>query len=329
MKFFKNNLLPVILYQILVCQVIFIIRVLFSFSSFENENNTYIGLDSLYSLFQYAILTAGGDYVNDIIFRLFDFINNSKIKDTNYFIALTLLHDLKNIPNMYITTLADKCYTSPAAITRFCKRIGFTSFQEFKDCIQMFISNSNLKAKDVNLLEKEEVVEKLQEALYSKIESWLKSSRNTINTLKSYKIISLIHDYKKVSFYGTQLSQAISQDLQLRLIKYNKFVSAFSDIQEQLEDAENLDEDSIAIVVSPSGRFINANNHLLKIIKESKCTLIVITNNTKLPFLNNADIVFYLNGDSNKETGFSSERFSLMYFFDFIAAYYIESYCNG
>lgn len=60
--------------------------------------------------------------LKDIIFRLLDFINNNKTKDTNYYIALTLLKDVRHIANMNITVLAEACYTSPAAITRFCKK---------------------------------------------------------------------------------------------------------------------------------------------------------------------------------------------------------------
>ncbi|TDT62303.1 RpiR family transcriptional regulator [Fonticella tunisiensis] len=271
------------------------------------------------------ILTASGDNMNDIIFRLLDFINNSKNKDTNYFIALTLLHDVKNIPNMNITTLADRCYTSPAAITRFCKKIGYKSFQEFKDYAKTSVED-DVTIRITDSSDKEVIAQELQEALYNKIVNWLVSSKNMIDFHKAFKIIELIHYCKKVSFFGTQLSQAIAQDFQLRLVKHNKFVSAFSDIQEQFEDVEDLDEDSAAIVISPSGRFINGNIPLLEAIKKTGCKLVIITHNKEVPFLEQADIVYYLNGSTYDETGFSSERFSLMYFFDFMIAFYSQLY---
>lgn len=264
--------------------------------------------------------------MNDIIFRLFDFINNSKTKDINYFIAITLLHDVKNIHNMNITALSDRCYTSPAAVTRFCRKIGFKSFQEFKDCTQISVERNRLEVKTSHPLDKEKIARELQRDLYSKIADWLNSSKDIINIDKVYKIIELIHDSKKVSFYGTQLSQAIAQDFQLRVLQCNKFVNAFSDIQEQLEDAEELDEESLAIIVSPSGRYINWNENLLNTIKKSGCTLVVITHNEELDFLERADLVININGETNDETGFSSERFSLMYFFDFLIACYMETY---
>jgi DNA-binding MurR/RpiR family transcriptional regulator len=274
----------------------------------------------------YDILTESGGNMNDIIFRLFDFINNSKTKDINYFIALTLLHDVNSIGSMNITALAERCYTSPAAITRFCKKIGFRSFQEFKDLTQVSVEQYKIVDKLPHPDEKERIAQELQSALYNKIASWLNSSKDAIDIAKVSNIIELIRNSKKVSFYGTQLSQAIAQDFQLRLLRSNKFVNAFSDVQEQLEDTEELDENSVAIIVSPSGRFINGNPILLDSIKKSNCTVIIITHNKELTFLKQADIVFYLSVDSQNETGFTSERFSLMYLFDFMGAYYTEIY---
>lgn len=264
--------------------------------------------------------------MKDIIFRLLDFINNHKTKDTNYFIALTLLHDVHNIANMNISALADSCYTSPAAVTRFCRRIGYKTFQEFKDYAKTNVLDSNMPVVIRNRNNPEKIGEELQVVLYQKIVGWLNASENMIDVHKVQTIIEYIHHAKKVSFYGTQLSQAMAQDFQYRLVKIGKFVSAFSDIQEQLEDMEDLDECSVAIVTSPSGRYMEGNKELLKKLVESNAKVIILTHNKSVPILEAADLVYYLNGNTHDRTGFSSERFSLMYFFDFMIAYYQQLY---
>lgn len=267
--------------------------------------------------------------MKDIIFRLLDFINNHKTRDTNYTIALALLRDVYKIPDMNISALADSCFTSPAAVTRFCRRIGYKNFQEFKDYAKISVMDTAPAFQPGQKKENsEQIGELLQKVLYEKIVGWLKASENVIDVQKVQEIMECIHRANKVSFYGTQLSQAIAQDFQFRLVRLGKFVSAYSDVQEQKVDMADLDEYSVAVVVSPSGRFIAGNEELMRQLLESRAKVILITHNRDANLLNKASIVYYLNGDSHDKTGFSSERFSLMYFFDFAIAYYQELFYN-
>ncbi|MDR4316369.1 transcriptional regulator [Niallia circulans] len=264
--------------------------------------------------------------LKDIIFRLLDFINNNKTKDTNYYIALTLLKDVRHIANMNITVLAEACYTSPAAITRFCKKIGYASFQEFKDIAQMDKLENPVEEYIESGLQENEVGEQLQRVLYQKMAGWLHTMEARINVGDVRNILEIIYEAKKVSFFGTQLSQAMAQDFQYRLVKSGKFVHAFSDIQEQMKDIAELDEQSVAIITSPSGRFIEGNTELIQLIRKSNAKIIVITHNESLPIVNKANLFYRLHGQTYDRTGFSSERFGLMYFFDFAIAFYQKLY---
>jgi len=264
--------------------------------------------------------------LKDIIFRLLDFINNHKTKDTNYFIALALLKDVQQIANMNISVLAESCYTSPAAITRFCKKIGYASFQEFKDIAKKDSIENSIDEYIEQGLQVNEVAKVLHKQFYQKMVEWLHTMETGMNVSDVREILEVIHDAEKVSFFGTQLSQAMAQDFQYRLVKYGKFVHAFSDIQEQMENIAELDDQSVAIITSPSGRFIEGNVELMRLIQKSKAKIIIITHNDEIPFIEKADIVYRLHGKTYDRTGFSSERFGLMYFYDFAIAFYQKLY---
>lgn len=264
--------------------------------------------------------------MKDIIFRLLDFINNYKTKDTNYFIALALLKNVRQIANMNISILADSCYTSPAAITRFCKKIGYSSFQEFKDIAKNDRLENPVDEYIDQGLQVNEVGAELQKQFYQKMVEWLETIEKGMDVANMRNVLETIHNAEKVSFFGTQLSQAMAQDFQYRLVKYGKFVRAFSDIQEQMEEIAELDEQSVAIITSPSGRFIKGNLELMQAIQKRKVKTIIITHNEKIPFIDTADIVYRLHGKTYDRTGFSSERFALMYFFDFAIAFYQKLY---
>lgn len=47
-------------------------------------------------------------------------------------VADLVLADLRAIPSQTITELAARAGVSPPTITRFCRRLGFSSFQSFK-----------------------------------------------------------------------------------------------------------------------------------------------------------------------------------------------------
>ena len=69
--------------------------------------------------------------MGDLIYRLLLFLNSSKENDINYNIAITMLRNIRSIPEMSINKLADICFTSPAAITRFCHKLGYSNLIEF------------------------------------------------------------------------------------------------------------------------------------------------------------------------------------------------------
>ena len=171
-----------------------------------------------------------------------------------------------------------------------------------------------------------EVAKVLHKQFYQKMVEWLHTMETGMNVSDVREILEVIHDAEKVSFFGTQLSQAMAQDFQYRLVKYGKFVHAFSDIQEQMENIAELDDQSVAIITSPSGRFIEGNVELMRLIQKSKAKIIIITHNDEIPFIEKADIVYRLHGKTYDRTGFSSERFGLMYFYDFAIAFYQKLY---
>jgi len=264
--------------------------------------------------------------MRDIIFRLLDFINNHKTKDTNYYIALNLLKDIHNIAHINISVLAETCYTSPAAITRFCKKIGYSSFQEFKNIAKHENIDNPIDELIDRSLNVVEIGDILQDKLYNKMVGWLASMESKINVSTVQSLLTMIHEGEKVSFFGTQLSQAMAQDFQYRLVKCGKLVHAFSDIQEQLADASELNEHSVAIITSPSGRFIERNADLMKLLRDTKAKVIIITHNIEVADKHDPELVYHLHGMTYDQTGYSSERYALMYFFDFAIAFYQQMY---
>lgn len=57
-----------------------------------------------------------GTSVRSLLLR---YLNNQKKQDNNYFIAQAILRSFSKIPKMTIYELAEECFVSTAAISRF------------------------------------------------------------------------------------------------------------------------------------------------------------------------------------------------------------------
>lgn len=266
--------------------------------------------------------------MGDLIYRLLLFLNSSKNQDINYNIAITMLRNLRSISDMSINKLADLCYTSPAAITRFCHKLGYSSLMEFKENIKINIGHYNeglMKPKSINYdINREDTLDNM----YSEIQTQLNSFKNNIDLKIIDRVIELIYSSNNVCIFGTQYSQLMAQDLQSKLVNVSKLIYHANDVQEQENLANNLDENSLAILVSPTGRFTKYHERLWLAIKNSPATLVVITE-LKVPhYEKRSDYVIYLpKGDENNEY-VQNHRYSLNFLIEYIYVRYAKIYSS-
>lgn len=63
---------------------------------------------------------------------LSEYLFNIKKFDTNFFIAKIMLDRLSEFPNISIEKIAYLANTTPATVTKFCKKIGYDGFHDIK-----------------------------------------------------------------------------------------------------------------------------------------------------------------------------------------------------
>ncbi|WP_342224440.1 hypothetical protein [Spiroplasma endosymbiont of Asaphidion curtum] len=65
-------------------------------------------------------------------------------------ISQTILSNINDFANINLTLLAKKAYTSTASIIRFCKKLGYSGYSEFKFAFLQAYKKKN-PIEDVNL----------------------------------------------------------------------------------------------------------------------------------------------------------------------------------
>lgn len=264
--------------------------------------------------------------MGDLIYRLLLFLNSSKDQDINYNIAITMLRNLRTISDMSINKLADLCYTSPAAITRFCHKLGYVSLMEFKENIKINIGYYNeglMKPKGINYdISREATLDNM----YSEIQTELNSFKDNVDLKIIDRVVELIYSSNNVCIFGTQYSQLMAQDLQRKLVNLSKLIYHSNDVQEQEKLANRLDENSLAILISPTGRFTKYHERLWLAIKNSPATVVVITERRSSEYEKRSDYVIYLPPGNDSNEYIQNHRYSLNFLMEYIYSRYGKLY---
>ncbi len=135
-------------------------------------------------------------------------------KDTvDYYIAKALLNKINLFPDIYIEEIATAANTTAPSVTKFCKKLGYSSFNDFKN--------------DIYHYEKDTFFQELRNTTYNSpsqyIHNYLNFEQDITNQIINHVNLDMIH----------KLSKDISQSKQVVFLvaDYNmNIVSIFSEI---------------------------------------------------------------------------------------------------
>jgi RpiR family carbohydrate utilization transcriptional regulator len=82
-----------------------------------------------------------------------------------------------------------------------------------------------------------------------------------------------------------------------------KFTMAYMEQTNQLQCAKELDENSVAIILTVSGHIFNGNQKMISYIKKSNAKVVIITNDQDFDFGFEPDYVIGIGDPKYKRTG--------------------------
>lgn len=216
-----------------------------------------------------------------LFYQLIVYLDSADEHDTNYHIALFITKHLEEVGNMGIADLARACFVSPATISRFCRSLGYDNFIHLKDTCRSTSSSTN-KTGNLALMNPNVVKANPRLAGEEYIES-IHESMMEINQYLDYRqvdeILHMIHQASQVAFFGTQFSQSAAMHFQTDLMMLGKFAISYLDIDRQLDCADQLDENSVAIVLTINGNYLNLASRIMNNLEQNHVPTIVITQN--------------------------------------------------
>ncbi|ALD66502.1 MurR/RpiR family transcriptional regulator [Spiroplasma cantharicola] len=242
-------------------------------------------------------------------------INNES--DAN--IANFVIDNIKIMDNIDIRDLAKKINHSTSSVTRFIKRLGYSSFNEFKYEVKNYINSvlvdskyQNNENKELSLIIKSEI-SYINEILEKNNIIWTKDK-------KIDQVIEKINLSKQIFIFAMGGTYSVAYDfcLKLQRLGFNVNVSNDSVIQETLLSANSTKKDCLFIIFSLSGE-TKQLVYVAEKINEKKMFLISFTGleENKIKKLSNLNLSIF-NNDNHFKSLIKGNRISFIFLIDIL-----------
>ncbi|OJG79646.1 hypothetical protein RV10_GL000434 [Enterococcus pallens] len=248
-------------------------------------------------------------------------MNNREKRDNNYHIARAMLDHFDQIPKITIYDLSELCFVSTAAISRFIRQLGFSTFTAFKeacaekiDITNDYSSKYNAAAPDVYPTFVKQFTENIQDNV--------QIIANQLDFEQFLRINEYIHQSKDVGVFGLEFASFLAQHFQIKMAELNKYTRIGLTKEEQLTAAQEMAEGSTVLIFSLEGGYFYYNEKILDILKEKKTKIIVFTLNKTAMIERTADEIV-LCGTHNENT---EGRLSILYIMELLIYQYFLHY---
>ncbi len=230
--------------------------------------------------------------IHTTIMEQYDSMNKSE-----KLVAQKVLDCAKEIVHMSISELSCHCSVSDTTVFRFCNRLGFTGYQDFKVHLALGIVtpmeniHRGIKENDDMYI----IMQKVLKASTAVLEKTVECN----NAEKIEELVQRIIKAHKICFWGNGGSSILAEDAYHKFYRLGLPVETASDIHWQYMQGALLTKKDLVFLFSSSG----ANKDLISLIDyihEKDATAVGITQHMKSPLGKKVDICLFSAGNTQE-----------------------------
>lgn len=217
---------------------------------------------------------------------LFETIDTTKFSDTDHTIYTYFTEHLRQAIYMNLAELANVLYTSNATIVRFCKKLGFQGYNEFKYEVRR------------QLEQKEEITISSQDLINRSLATF-RDNLDAIDIAKLEEIRDIICTRRSLYIYGSGLSSIPAKYLQtiLTTLDYPCILIEWRNLLEGI--TYTISKNSILFVITTHGD-AGRYQSIFEQARKRGCTLILITCEETSVLSSYCDITIQTNDQSRE-----------------------------
>ncbi len=208
-------------------------------------------------------------------------------------VAEVVLNQTDNVIYLSVTELAELAGVGETTILRFCRKIGFKGYQDFKLSLAKELVNP-IKNFNPEVSEEDDLLVIVQKVTATNIQA-VKDTMALVDPVQLERAVSSLEKARKLHFYGVGSSGVTALDAKYKFLRIGLPVDAYYDTHMQAMAAATLGKEDVAVGISVSGSTKDTVDSL-RIARESGATVICVTQYARSPITRIANIVLLTAG---------------------------------
>src|SRR5699024_6424499 len=199
-----------------------------------------------------------------------------------------ITENFEQIVYQTLTEIAIACHVGEATVLRFCRKLGYKGYQEFKLALARELSSHDKNGHD------ETYIEKVRNNMIQTIDD----TYELVDDEVLQDAIDTIYQANTVIVYGVSSSGIAGLDMQNRLMRIGINIEAITDSHNQVIRSNSANSETVIIAISLTG----STKDIIDAVKTGKnndATVIAITNYMESPLTSYADIVLLTSAKEN------------------------------
>ncbi|MDY3959457.1 MurR/RpiR family transcriptional regulator [Romboutsia timonensis] len=242
-----------------------------------------------------------------------------KVTKSDKILIKYIQENIEDVSYMPISQIAKESNIGEATITRFSKKMGFGSLQDFKVTLAQEISISN-KSKTIinsNIENDEPAIDTAKKLLSSNITT-LEKTVDLINNQDIYNCANMIINARRIYFVGIGYSGIIAQDSNYKFMRIGLNCVSFDSSHTMIMMASIMEKDDLLIAISHTGE-TDAIIKTVELAKQNNVDVISITQNQESKLKDISDVnLAYVSEETILETGSISSKLAQIFLLDLI-----------
>lgn len=211
-------------------------------------------------------------------------------------VAERILEDPEKIVHLSITELGKLADVSDATVVKFCKRLGYKGFQQFKILLAQDVAT---KPEPIyGEVEPGNDVPTIKEKIFQTNITALHDTAKVLDAKSLEKAVTAISGAGETHFYGMGASGIVALDAEQKFSRIGLRAAAFVDSHMQITRGSLLIPGDVAVGISYSGETIEIVDALCT-AKEAGALTVAITNFSASAVAKTADVVLLTSSQEN------------------------------
>lgn len=253
---------------------------------------------------------------------LLSYIDCAFDQDIYYELAILLLKHEREILNFSIDKVAQLCFVSTSSLSRFCRKLGFQDYNEFKKGFQQNHKVTNYSNELLQQVNRDMNVASLH--LLNDIYHTMKLQIENLDLKDIDWLLDQIYRNENILFLGHQFLQNIGIYFQQNLLRFNKISYAFYQEADQIRFLKHTNDHIIVIILSLDGSYHLKHEDMMNLLLKDNITVILITQNEYSQLNHYCDKTFLLKGSNKNDVG----KYGILFLIDLMMLRYKNLYID-